>query len=72
MPPTAGGKPPAPGAKKNSPEVEAIYAQMETARKAGDTATVERLQTQLRMLKDAVRKHHAAEAAAAAKKSAPK
>lgn len=52
---------PAPG---NSPEVVAIHEKIKAARRAGDTETVERLQTELKMLKDAVRKARAAEAAA--------
>lgn len=58
---------PAAGAPKNAPEVEAIHTQIKAARQAGDTATVERLQTELRMLKEAVRKKRAAEAAAVKK-----
>jgi colicin import membrane protein len=72
MPGGTAGKPPAAaaGAPKNAPEVEAIHAQIKAARQAGDTATVEQLQTQLRMLKDAVRKKRADDAAAQKKPAA--
>ena len=51
-------------APTNSPEVVAIHEKIKAARKEGDTETVELLQTELKMLKDAVRKARAAEAAA--------